>query len=624
VAEAGTGRAERWLLVALLAAAFALRLWVAWPNPSASRYNDERVAVETIERALRTGSLRPVSGYYLSLSYLPHLAILAPLHVGHLIAALPTAVLDEQGRLDRLGYRLCRAVQALTGTLSLWVVWRLGRRLFAAPTGLLAAFLLAVVPWHVRQSAILKPDIALVLAIALAFWAALVALERRTTWRYALAGAAVGLCLSTKFNGAAAALPLVVGTFWTGRRELGRALGRLALAGVVAAAVFAALNPYFFLDPELFRRHFFGRTLTGYAWKAKRTQSQHWEMPIEAVKSLLGSAFFGPVIGLLGALGLGGGAVPRVRSLLPYRTNESVSPVLLAVVPLGYLLAYAAVTRNPSDHNWVPLTPFVALGAAAALVAIARRAPRSVRVGALGLLGLVAVPAHRWAYREAVPATPALARAVLARALDGHPGRTVLSEVSLALDTSGWSGEGPAPGQDGPLAVPVDDLARDGGEMSVADGAIFAATRLAGPDADAYRRLMAEGVVLTLEPRFARRRGPALVMVVKPLEPAGVRILALGRGERAITIETAPESRLVSVDVGGSFRRLDEAWIESGGSRHPCVVQWRRPPGRSTCRTARFESAGDFTLRVSDGPAAAARVRVFAWRRASSGVLTDL
>jgi hypothetical protein len=625
VGEAGAVRAtERWAVGVLLAASFLLRLWVAIPNPSASRYNDEVTGVETVERILATGSLRPAHGYYLSLSYLPQLAALWPLELAHRWGWGP-GVRDAGGRLNEVGYLGARLVQVLCGVVSIWALYRLGRRAFGAATGLLAAFLLAVVPWHVRQSAIFKPDVELVLAVVLAVWAALVAVERRTVGAYALAGALIGLCGSTKFNAAAAALPLLAGTLWEFRREPGFAIRRLAAATAAALGVFVALNPYFFLDHELYQRHFFRRTMADYAWKEQRTDGSRWRIPWAALRGLTRWTFHGPLVGVVGAGAALAGYWP-VRHLR--RANAagsgSVALVVLAAFPIGYLLSYALTTGLASDHNWLPLSPFVALGAAAALVLGGRRLSAPLRrVGVGVLLALAALPVLRWSYREAVPATPALARATVVRSLDGGDGRAAQSEVGLEIDTSGWSIGGPPPTQEGPLFLPPARFtATPESDLGLADALVFPAERLAGPDAGFYERLVAApGVrsVARLAPRFLRLRGADLVVVTRPLDEVARVDGALPKGHREVRLSLPGSGpRLVSLRVGGRFRRLGEAWVEADGERHPCFVVSRRAPARSVCRTARFRVSGasdaPLVLRLDQGPVDDGGYRLFEWR----------
>jgi hypothetical protein len=198
-------------LAALLVWALALRVWFATPELHAGRFWDERYALENVEALLRDGRWLPVNAFHPTLAHLPQAAVLAVPHGLARATGDPAfAVLQEDG-FTPLGYLLARLVQAVLGTLSIYWLFRVGRRLFDCPTGLLAAALLAVVPWHLRQSAFFKPDVLLLLLELVAFDWALAAYERPRTGRFARAGLGVGLAAAAKYNGVTAALPLAAG-----------------------------------------------------------------------------------------------------------------------------------------------------------------------------------------------------------------------------------------------------------------------------------------------------------------------------------------------------------------------------------------------------------------------------
>ncbi|MDX1503664.1 MAG: glycosyltransferase family 39 protein, partial [Thermoanaerobaculia bacterium] len=240
-----SSRPRRALLLVVLAAALGLELWVAQADPTHRKAYDERFTVRNAAWMLDTGRLWPENGFHPSLSYLPHLIPLAAseaLYRGtgrealRVLERRPLNRITREGKADSLaftptGYVLARGVNCLIGVASLLLTCLVARRVLGEPVGVLAAFLLAAVPWHLRQAAVLKPDIVLVATLMLAVWAALVAVERRRLSSYLLAGAAVGLCLSSKFNGAPAAVPLVAGTLLVLRRDRSVALKLMAAGG---------------------------------------------------------------------------------------------------------------------------------------------------------------------------------------------------------------------------------------------------------------------------------------------------------------------------------------------------------------------------------------------------------
>ena len=95
-----------------------------------------------------------------------------------------------------------RAVTAILGTATVWIVYRAAMR-WGARTALLAAVMIAVMPLHVRESHYVLTDVPVTFFVMLTFLLSLRAHERSTAWSFALAGAAAGLAGATKYNGGA-------------------------------------------------------------------------------------------------------------------------------------------------------------------------------------------------------------------------------------------------------------------------------------------------------------------------------------------------------------------------------------------------------------------------------------
>ena len=94
-----------------------------------------------------------------------------------------------------------RLLAATIGTLTVLVTFFLGRRLFSTTAGLLAAGLLAVLPWHVHVSRDGFRAISLPLLAALAWWLLERARQRGRLVDSALAGLATGLVFYTYMAG---------------------------------------------------------------------------------------------------------------------------------------------------------------------------------------------------------------------------------------------------------------------------------------------------------------------------------------------------------------------------------------------------------------------------------------
>lgn len=536
-----------WSLAVLLVWSFALRVWLTTPNPTAARFWDERYGIANIHALLVEGTLRPANGFHPGFSYLPHAALCAASEGLHRLTGRPVfAVFDPTGPMTPTGYLLCRFLQALAGTLSIYLTYRIGRQLFSPSVGLLAALFLAVMPWHLRQSVIFKPDILLVATVLFAFDRSLAAAMRPAGRRFLQAGGAIGLALAAKLNGGPIALPLVVaalfgesGEGWRSRRSW----GWLILAGAAAAGVFLLFTPFLLLDSHLYVGDF-SRTLRDYERKgARRGGGSSLHVLWHGVESLFNGSFHGPVIASLALLGIVLLTVRAFRARPGEGRMERLGPAMLVSYVLGYALLYSLSTRNLSEHNWLPVVPFTALSAAWVLVRgyawLTARAPvlrHRLAVAATGAVlaagaVLLAAPVTATTYRSVVPTTNELAGKLLEKRLQPLYGRIVLSEQARGDRRRLLQGRSRALVQS---AERLDAWAPD--ELDRADAVVFPAARLNGNGSDFYRGHLAgrEREAVRIAPAPFHARGSEVLVLVHPwklvhgqaqipLEPQGPR-----------------------------------------------------------------------------------------------------
>ncbi|MEZ4593925.1 MAG: glycosyltransferase family 39 protein [Chloroflexota bacterium] len=143
-----------------------------------------------------------------------------------------------------------RLVAAVVGSLTTWLVYKLGRTWFGWRVGLLAAWLWAITLWPVHLSRIGLRTILLPAALALAFWLGTEAYRRNKASWWLAAGAAYGLgfytYLAIRFT---PLLLLALGAFllWQGRRDwLRRGAGWFVVGTAVTLlplALFYLQNP---------------------------------------------------------------------------------------------------------------------------------------------------------------------------------------------------------------------------------------------------------------------------------------------------------------------------------------------------------------------------------------------
>ncbi len=581
VSSAHSARSS-WLRVALavlLLWAAVVRIWYGSPDPDSSRFWDERFAVENIMGVLAHGDLKPRNGFHPSLSYLPQLGVLAASQQVARWTGLQTLeVLGPRG-FTSTAYLLCRWTQAIFGVLSLWLVFLIGRRLFDEPTAVLAVALLATMPWHIRQSAVFKPDIQLVLTLLLAFLLSLRAVEAPSLHRFLAAGGAIGLALSAKFNAGPIAIPLAVGGLTLARRHW-RALLWLGAAGFVALGTFLALNPYVVLEPQIYTSDF-SRTLTDYAHKgATRARGSHLLQFVHFARSTLSSHFLGPVIGIAAIL-----APPLLAGLLlrhRVRDGRVLGGWMLLSYIVGYSVLYAISTANPSAHNWLPLAPFTSLLAAWLLVA-AWRALRS-RVPALSArpVGIVPVlvlgPWLLWtgtdyAYRKLIPSTAMAAGNHLKREMPHFNDRVVISEAPIP-------GPNRRRGMERLAQLDVPRLSEVEREiLDAADVELFLASRLDSRETSPFyaQRVRAAqgGYFERFPPRLFHVRGPELVMLIHPYRPVQKAVRGQLRRIGAGRYEVHPpggRGRWISLRVAMPRKvRADSISLRASGRAYECV-----------------------------------------------------
>lgn len=401
------GPGSRSLLLAVLAMHLVLALWLGWPEPGPTRWWDERFNVLNVESILAAGRLELANGYYGGVSYLPQTAVLAAAQGLHRHLGWPPAMVDDAHHLTPAGYHLIRASQALWGTLALWLLYRLARRLVSPGTAVLATAVMAVSPRVYQASAIFKPDVELVAATLLALILSALAVERRpSTWRYLAAGAAIGLAVGAKLNGVAVAFPLTLATALR-YREWSR-WPRLALAGVTSFGVFWCFNPDL---PRVLRsleknRVHYEHTATG----------DFGDVLVETLSYPLRESFFGPWItglALLGCLAVGLWLLRPAADDAAGRPRRFAWWMLLSYPPIYYAL-YALASPRAKANHFLLVVPFVALFAAVPLTTFGRwfaggrsRRWRRVAVAAV-FVAVLAPPAYgvySWVYEQAVPST---------------------------------------------------------------------------------------------------------------------------------------------------------------------------------------------------------------------------
>lgn len=238
------------------------------------------------------------------------------------------------------------------GVLCVWLTYRLGKRLGGPRLGLIAAAFLAVNSVHASYSQVIRTDVQMTIFVLLATLASLNILERGRWRDHVLAGAFIGLGVSTKWPAALFAMSPLVAAF-----ACGEGWGRVRNAVIVGSAAVAALliaSPFLLLDYATVIHN-----LTGEARPA------HPGATGGGLLANIGWYVRGPLLGSFGAAGLAAAAIGSVLALRDRRVRIAVLPgvAALAIVICAQALVW---------ERWlVPLLPFLALAAAGAICALA-------------------------------------------------------------------------------------------------------------------------------------------------------------------------------------------------------------------------------------------------------------
>jgi 4-amino-4-deoxy-L-arabinose transferase-like glycosyltransferase len=336
------------LALALLAAAL-LRFWALPQGVPFSLGVDEPETMERAVRMMKTGDFNPHFFDYPTLyMYVQALVAVFRFMAGAMrglwtgLAQAPTADFYVWGR----------AVTAILGTATVWIVYRAAMR-WGARTALLAAVMIAVMPLHVRESHYVLTDVPVTFLVMLTFLLSLRAHERATAWSFALAGTAAGLAGATKYNGVLAVILPILACVMTPAARPSRPRAILwIVAGLLAAFLLAA--PYTFIELPTFLNQF-------------ARLSSEYRAPTAAVEPIwviylkhLRNAFLGPGSALVIA-----GVALGIWKICT--GPERLKWVMATMFPLVYF-------RFISNQNIIfgryllPLLPFLSILAAAAVV----------------------------------------------------------------------------------------------------------------------------------------------------------------------------------------------------------------------------------------------------------------
>lgn len=240
-------------VLAILAAAFALRLWGIWNVTTTDEYNEVFEALRVcsghinLERWIKRFYLYLLAGQF-GVYYLAGWA--AGLFAGPMDFA--AQVVRNLEPLFLIG----RFTSVVAGTATVGLVYAAGERFFSRTAGLAAALLLTLTVFHIDLSQQAKVDalLGLLVAATLFFLLRLATAEAPRCRDFGWCGLFMALAVQTKTNAVALAVPLLV-LLLRRRREIARPAAALSRFGLAFLGGLVLGNPPVVLAPLAFVRN---------------------------------------------------------------------------------------------------------------------------------------------------------------------------------------------------------------------------------------------------------------------------------------------------------------------------------------------------------------------------------
>lgn len=253
-------------------------------------------------------------------------------------------------------FLIARITLALFGVATVWLTWFIGKKFFDSKIGLIAAFFLALVFLHVKESHYIKEDIIAGFFVLVTFYFSLKILVAGRLKSYLWAGVAFGLALGAKYQ-SALILPVVIISHFLRTKKL--ELKKLLLFSSSAFLAYVVTNPYIIIESRTSIQGLIAESALGRVFYPLHLQGKSvpWWFATEHVPQGLGWPLF-----LFGVFGF-------IVCIWIWRKDKRKKQYLLIpVFPIIFFISLDFWTKFHFARYAVSVLPFFALGAAILVV----------------------------------------------------------------------------------------------------------------------------------------------------------------------------------------------------------------------------------------------------------------
>jgi hypothetical protein len=348
-----------WSILVLVALALRL-IGVRYGLPAV--YNPDELAIMSRALAFAKGDLNPHNFLYPTLYFY----VLFAWEGATALLAVATRAVVSFGAFQREFFLdptrvfvAGRLLTALLGTATVVATGVLGARIAGRFAAIAAALLLAVAPLHVLNSHYVKHDVPVTFVIVLAY----LAYERlwgppeggsdepgQAEGPLLAAAGVTGVAFSTHYYAIFLAVPLAWAILASSRTRRG-AITRLAIAGLIAGAVFLLLSPFILVEPATALRDI------------RANRQIVVDRAIGDLGYLQSAARYGKLL-LLDSVGIPAAILAIVGVFASARRAPARTAWLLSFPVLFLLFIFSTY---PASRYLVPVTPFMALFGAVGL-----------------------------------------------------------------------------------------------------------------------------------------------------------------------------------------------------------------------------------------------------------------